>query len=124
MAAGDIFKALLSRTYREPNGSIELPSNGMTVKEAIGKNELAKAVETLKKYKDGKANLEKTIVENEKWYKLRHWEVFKGTTNNGERKAGDERPEPASAWLFNSLTNKHADAMDNFPEPNVLPREQ
>lgn len=124
MAAGDIFKALLGRTYRVPNGSIELPSNGMAVKEAIGKNELAKAVETLKKYKDGKANLEKTIVENEKWYKLRHWEVFKGTTNNGERKAGDERPEPASAWLFNSLTNKHADAMDNFPEPNVLPREQ
>lgn len=55
MAAGDIFKALLGRTYRESNGSIELPSNGMTVKEAIGKNELAKAVETLKKYKDGKA---------------------------------------------------------------------
>lgn len=24
--------------------------------------------------------------------------------------------------MFNSLANKHADAMDNYPEPNVLPR--
>lgn len=27
-----------------------------------------------------------------------------------------------SPWLFNSLLNKHADAMDNYPEPHVLPR--
>nr|DAH16028.1 MAG TPA: portal protein [Caudoviricetes sp.] len=92
--------------------------------QAIGEKEIAKAVEVLKKYKDGKTNLEKTIVENEKWYKLRHWDVFKGTNNNGKREPGDERPEPASAWLFNSLANKHADAMDNYPEPNVLPREE
>ena len=24
--------------------------------------------------------------------------------------------------MFNSLGNKHADAIDNYPEPNVLPR--
>ena len=28
-----------------------------------------------------------------------------------------------SGWLFNSLANKHADAMDNYPSPSVLPRE-
>lgn len=97
---------------------------GQQPQQVIGTKEVAKAVEVLKKYKDGKTNLEKTIVENEKWYRLRHWDVFKGTTNNGKRKPGDERPEPASAWLFNSLSNKHADAMDNYPEPNVLPREE
>ena len=32
--------------------------------------------------------------------------------------------EPSSGWLFNSIANKHADAMDNFPSPNVLPREE
>lgn len=90
----------------------------------IGEKEIAKAVETLQKYKDGKTNLEKLIVENEQWYKLRHWDIVRGGANtDGERAAGDERPEPASAWLFNSLANKHADAMDNYPEPNVLPRE-
>ena len=30
-------------------------------------------------------------------------------------------PEPSSAWLFNAILNKHADAMDNYPEPVVLP---
>ncbi len=32
--------------------------------------------------------------------------------------------EPSSAWLFNAILNKHADAMDNYPEPVVLPRER
>lgn len=90
----------------------------------IGEKEIGKAVETLQKYKNGKTNLEKMIVENEQWYKLRHWDLVRGTSNvDGKRVAGDDRPEPASAWLFNSLANKHADAMDNYPEPNVLPRE-
>ena len=35
----------------------------------------------------------------------------------------EARPEPTSAWMFNSIANKHADVMDNYPEPNVLPRE-
>ena len=92
---------------------------------AIGKKEIKEAVNILQKYKEGKTNLEKRIVENEQWYKLRHWDIVKGGANtDGKRAAGDDRPEPTSAWLFNSLMNKHADAMDNYPEPNVLPREQ
>ena len=43
--------------------------------------------------------------------------------NNGNNPE-EERPEPTSAWMFNSIANKHADIMDNYPEPNVLPREQ
>ena len=35
-----------------------------------------------------------------------------------------KEPEPTSAWLFNCLANKHADAMDNAPEPTILPREE
>ncbi|MBQ6945370.1 MAG: hypothetical protein IJN43_13740 [Ruminococcus sp.] len=92
---------------------------------AIGKNEIEEAVNILQKYKEGKSNLESRIVENEQWYKLRHWDIVRGGANtDGKRAAGDDRPEPTSAWLFNSLANKHADAMDNYPEPNVLPREQ
>lgn len=87
----------------------------------IGKKEIAKAIETLKKYKDSKSNLESLIVENEQWYKLRHWDVAHKSA--GESGQESERTEPTSAWLFNSLLNKHADAMDNYPEPNVLPRE-
>lgn len=85
---------------------------------AIGKEQVLKAEQTLKEYKAGKANLERRIIENEQWYKLRHWEQIRAKKSN----PGD--PEPASAWLLNCIANKHADAMDNYPEPNVLPREK
>ena len=82
----------------------------------IGSEEVKKAYEILTKYKAGKANLEKHIIENERWFKMRQWEFM--------RKQDDVSPEPSSAWLFNVIINKHADCMDNFPCPNVLPREK
>lgn len=82
----------------------------------IGKEQVAKALATLEQYRQGKTNLERKITENETWYKIRHWECLRG----GKK---DEEIQPASAWLFNSLQNKHADAMDNFPEPSLRPRE-
>ena len=84
----------------------------------IGKEEVREAEIILQKYKSGKAQLEARIVENEQWYKLRHDEFVRGKSPN----PGD--PRPTSAWLFNCIANKHADAMDNYPEPNVLPREE
>ena len=84
--------------------------------QVIGREQIQAAQQTLNKYKEGKANLERRIVENEQWYKLRHWECM--------RKAETNAVEPASGWLFNAIANKHADAMDNFPSPNVLPREE
>ena len=84
----------------------------------IGREEIGRAIELLTKYKQGKANLENRIVEDELWWELRHWEAVR------RRKDGRHAPEPVSAWLFNAITNKHADAMDNYPEPVVLPRER
>lgn len=86
---------------------------------SIGEKELARAIALLGEYKDGKANLERRVVEDERWYQLRHWEVIRK-----QRDPDAPEPEPSSAWLFNSVMNKHADAMDNYPEPNVLPRER
>lgn len=84
--------------------------------EPIGREAVQKAMQVLLKYKAGKANLERRIVENEQWYKLRHWEHIE------KKETG--QVEPTSAWLFNAIENKLADAMDNFPSPNVLPREE
>ena len=78
----------------------------------ITKEDIEKATEVLNKYKEGKANFEKRIIENEQWFKMRHLESGKA-----------ENDEFASAWLFNSIANKHADAMDNYPRVNCLPRE-
>ena len=85
---------------------------------AIGPKQIREAAQTLRKYKDGKANYDRTIIENERWYKMRHWEYIR-------RKDKKEKGvEPSSGWLFNTIMNKHADAMDNYPEPVVLPRER
>ena len=84
--------------------------------QVIGREQIQKANLTLQKYKEGKANLERRIVDNEQWYKIRHWECM--------RKKDTTEVQPSSAWLFNCIANKHADAMDNFPSPNILPREE
>ena len=40
----------------------------------IGAAEVRAATEILKKYKQGKAHLEQRIIDNEQFWKLRHWE--------------------------------------------------
>ena len=104
---------MASPQQTDANGSV---SGFSVLTEVIGREEIQKAQLTLNKYKEGKANLERRIVENEQWYKLRHWECM--------RKEKTGQVEPSSGWLFNSIANKHADAMDNFPSPNILPREE
>ena len=86
------------------------------VAQPIGQEQLRQANLTLQKYKEGKANLEQRVIDNEEWYRLRHWECMRGKKK--------QQVEPVSAWLLNAIANKHADAMDNYPAPNILPREK
>lgn len=92
----------------------EIVDASTVLEQPIGEQQVRDAYATLQKYKQGKKNLEQRIIENDLWYKLRHWECI--------RKHNDE-VEPTSAYLFNCIANKHADAMDSFPEANILPRE-
>ena len=73
------------------------------------------AMATLRKYRSHKQHLENRLIENDKWFRLHHWEMIPSAP-----------PEPyqKSAWLLNCILNKHADAIDNFPQANVLPREE
>lgn len=91
---------------------------GKTNKRKIGETEVSLAAQILRDYKNAKTALENRIVEDELWWKLRHWETFdkKGKDSSNTRSV--------SAWLFNTLTGKHADAMDSFPEASVLPRDK
>ena len=102
-----------------PQVAMELMNGG---KPRIGEKEIAKAAEILQRYKDGKASLEERIISNDQWYKMQHWSQMR--KKNNDKTENVPVPQPTSGWLFNSLSNKHADAMDNFPEPMVLPREQ
>ena len=88
----------------------------------IGDAELKAAQERLERYKEGKANYDSRIIENEDWWKFLHWENFKHNPRSAENKRQNFGAKPVSGWLFNSIMMKHADAMDNFPEPAVLPR--
>ena len=85
----------------------------------IGTEEIRKATEILRKYKLGKAQLEKRIIDNEQFWKLRHWAQMEKEGQGGNA----EDPQPASGWLVNCILSKHADAMDCYPAPTVLPRE-
>ena len=82
----------------------------------IGTEQIHEAQLILGRYRQGKANLERRIIENEQWYKMRHWDCIESRKKNPVK--------PVSGWLFNAIANKHADAMDNFPAPNILPREE
>lgn len=100
----------------------EMADNAMNgfqaLAQVIGREQIQEARRIMMEYKQGKANLEQKIIENEQWYKLRNWECMR------KGKSKTEQVEPVSGWLFNSIANKHADAMDNFPSPNILPREE
>ena len=68
------------------------------------------------RYRSARAGLEREIAENERW-----WRNIRSSADGsgvGSDKSG------GSAWLFNCIAGKHADAMDSIPVPAVLPREE
>lgn len=79
----------------------------------IGEAEVEQAMKILLKYKNDKQGLEQALRENEIMWRMAHWSLSE---------SDDTRIKPKSAWLVNTIINKHADAMDNYPEANILPR--
>ena len=84
----------------------------------VDKERLLDFNKILQKYKAGKAHLEKRVVAAEQWWKLRN------ETEERKKDIGwDDSFRAKSGWLHNVIVSKHADAMENYPEPLVLPRE-
>lgn len=54
---------------------------GLPMAQVIGEEEVRKANDILHKYKAGKAQLDKRIVDNELWFRMGHWKNYenKGT---------------------------------------------
>ena len=84
----------------------------------VGRERLEELTRILQRYKTGKANLERRVVAAENWWKLRN-----SAEERKESSLGDGGFRSKSGWLHNVIVSKHADAMDAFPEPVVLPRE-
>ena len=101
-----------------PNGQ---PQQAMNPAQAvIGAEQVKVFMRVLEEYKSGKVHTEQRILESEKWWKLRNSVVEQQNTNIGK----DGGYTSVSGWLHNVIVSKHADAMDAFPEPNILPREE
>ncbi|MCQ2436003.1 MAG: hypothetical protein MJ101_03760 [Clostridia bacterium] len=78
--------------------------------------QIKSAAETLRAYRQAKEPLDRRIIDEEDWWRLRHWDNYRNKTGKNE-------VMPTSAWTFNSVINKHADMMDVVPSAVVLPRE-
>ncbi|MBR3293610.1 MAG: hypothetical protein IKI69_04195, partial [Oscillospiraceae bacterium] len=93
-----------------------LPAQERSAK--IDKATLQRWTEILRRYKQGKASVERRVIAAENWWKLRYeYEEAK------ETHPGPMDFQAKSGWLHNVIVSKHADAMEAYPEANILPRE-
>lgn len=99
--------AMLQRTAQKKQMQAQL-------KPKIGTQEVTKASEILRKYKEGKARLEQKIIANEEFWKLRQWNYMNDGANDFK---------PATAWLWSCIQSRYSDAMDSYPTCNFQPRQ-
>ena len=85
---------------------------------AMTEDRLIEAERLLMEYKKGKASVERRIISSQQWWKMRNWEQIE----NRRGTKGASEIKSATGWLWNSIIGKHAEAMESFPEPVVLPR--
>lgn len=81
----------------------------------IKSEDVMKATEILRRYKEGKARLEQKLIANEEFWKLRQWNY-----HSGDR----DEFKPATAWLWSCIQSRYSDAMDSYPTCNFRPRQE
>ena len=79
---------------------------------------LNEATQLLLKYQAAKSSVNERIVNAQQWWKLKNWEEIR--KNRGVK--GATAKPTNTGWLWNCIVGKHADAIDSFPEPIILPR--
>ena len=90
-------------------------AGGLTARKPIGEEQARKAMDTLQKYRQGKSALEARVIASEDWWRMRSWQRI--------QKGNQEDDKWTSAWLFNVIMGKHADAIAAYPAPSIRPRE-
>ena len=86
----------------------------------ITEERLIEAEKLLMEYKAGKNSVDRRIINAQQWWKMRNWEQIE----NDRATKGSSEIKSATAWLWNCIVGKHAEAMDSYPEPVILPRMQ
>ena len=96
-----------------------LPPEAMAMVAPVGPEQLKELTTILEQYKSGKALTEQRIIASENWWKLRNSSEEQSETDIVKKGFASK-----SGWLHNVIVSKHADAMEAYPEPNILPREE
>ena len=91
-----------------------------TTAPVIGPAQLKTFTKVLQEYHAGLAQTKQRVISSEQWWKLRNAVEEQKHTAHGS----DGGFKSVSGWLHNVIVSKHADAMEAYPEPNILPREQ
>ncbi len=88
---------------------------------AIGEKDTRRFMKILREYHTGLAATKSRIIATEQWWKLRNTAQEQA---EGSQIGTDGGFVSRSAWLHNVIVSKHADAMESYPEPKFLPREE
>ncbi len=79
---------------------------------------LNSAMNTLLRYRAGKSSVNRRVISAQQWWKLKNWEQIRK-----EKGIKETTAQPGNTgWLWNCIVGKHADAIDCYPEPIILPR--
>ena len=79
---------------------------------------LEEVTRILMTYQGAKTSVNRRVIDAQQWWKLNNWEEIKA--NRGTK--GATRNPSNTGWLWNCIVGKHADAIDSYPEPIILPR--
>lgn len=99
----------LENEHFAPNEGIE----GEKIVKKVTADTVRQAKARFEKYKSSRTSLDQRLINNEEFWKMRHW----------EGKSSKEGVNP-TGWLLNAIHSKHADMMDGYPEPNIRAKEQ
>lgn len=102
----------------QSGGLLEQEDGGRkAVNLGMTKERLHQGIDKLVQYISDKAATDNRIVTDEQWWERRAWSTMQNKMN-----AFDAR-RPTN-WLWNVILGKHADMLEAYPEPIVLPREE
>ena len=124
--AGDLPPEALTGGAEERQDNLDIQKEQADKLGKIDEKALQKATEILRKYKAGKFSIDQRIISCQEWWKLNNWQEQARDRRNG--RTGVEGPSTqtrsSTAWLWNCIIGKHADCIDSYPEPVILPKAQ
>ena len=109
-------------TDEEPKSTEQAEKENESSGKPIGLDEIHEAMQTFRKYQDSKKPYDERFKQAFKEYNLLYTEATAPQIKGRPRKV--LIPKRKGAQALNVIMNKHADAMDNYPEIICLPRAQ